>query len=378
MKYNWQQSDWPDFRYDISEFQDISFAFAEITGHVTGMVKSLPAPVQAEAMINLMVSEAIKTSEIEGEYLSRSDVMLSIRNNLGMDEVSTHITDQRAKGVADLMVDVRHSYKEPLTKDKLFDWHKMLLSGQHRQITIGAWRTQKEPMQIISGAIGKWKVHFEAPASENVPEEMCCFINWFNSTAPDGENAIKNPVLRSAIAHLYFESIHPFEDGNGRIGRAISEKVLSQNLGRPVLLSLSETIEKNRKAYYQALKTAQKSNEITDWVIYFSNTIHQAQILANEYIEFILNITKLFDQFEQQLNQRQLKVINRMLETGIDGFKGGMSTKKYVAITGTSTATAARDLLKLTKIGLFKQTGGGRSTRYEIDFGKNSDQTDKS
>ncbi|NOX08693.1 MAG: Fic family protein [Gammaproteobacteria bacterium] len=369
MKYNWQQDDWPDFHYDISRFQDVSFVFAEKTGYVSGLLKGLPDPMKTEAIINLMVSEAVKTSEIEGEYLNRSEVMSSIRHNLGLDEDKESVADQRAKGAADLMVDIHNGFKETLTKEKLFDWHKMLLSGQHRRIEIGAWRTHEEPMQVVSGPIGKWKVHFEAPASEKVPEEMERFINWFNSTALGDKNEIKNPVLRAAIAHLYFESIHPFEDGNGRIGRALSEKALSQNLGRPILLSLSETIEKNKKAYYNALKTAQRSNEITEWIIYFLSTIIEAQTRAEENIVFILKKTKFFDQFENQLNERQLKVIRRMLEKGIDGFEGGMSTKKYVAITGASKATAARDLQYLTEIGVFKQTGGGRSTRYEVYLG---------
>jgi len=368
MKYNWQQKDWPDFRYDILEIQDVLFAFAEKTGHVSGVLKSLPDAMQTEAIIDLMVSEAIKTSEIEGEYLSRSDVMSSIRHNLGLDTDNEYVADKRAKDAADLMVDVRNSYKAPLTEEKLFEWHKMLLSAGRRQIDIGMWRIHEEPMQVISGPIGKWKVHFEAPPSKNVPEEMKQFIHWFNDTTPNEKNEIKNPVLRSAIAHLYFESIHPFEDGNGRIGRAISEKALSQNLGRPTLLSLSETLEANKKAYYDTLKLAQKSNEITDWLIYFSNTVLKAQIRAEENIEFILKKTKFFDKFKDQLNERQLKVIHRMLEAGIEGFEGGMSTKKYVAITGTSKATATRDLQYLLEIRALKQTGGGRSTRYEIDF----------
>ena len=366
MIYNWQQPDWPSFRYDISGVQDVFFAFAEKTGHVSGVLKSLSDSTQMEAIIDLMVSEAMKTSEIEGEYLSRQDVISSIRHNLGLDTDKGHIADQRAKGAADLMVDVRNSYKEPLTEDKLFSWHTMLLSAQRRRMAVGAWRTHEEPMQIISSPIGKWKVHFEAPPSDKVPEEMKRFMDWFNATAPGEKGEIKNPVLRSTIAHLYFESIHPFEDGNGRVGRAISEKALSQSLGRPTLLSLSETIEENKKAYYEALKSAQRSNDITDWIIYFSNTALEAQTRAEEKIDFILKKTKFFDRFKKYLNERQLKVICRMFDAGPKGFEGGMSTKKYIAITGASKATATRDLQYLSEIGALKQTGSGRSTRYEI------------
>ena len=369
MTYNWQQPDWTDFKYDITAVQDVLFAFAEKTGQVSGILKTLPDNIQTDAIIDLMVSEAIKTSEIEGEYLNRSDVMSSIRHNLGLDPDAPPTADRRAKGAADLMVDVRNSFQDPLTEEKLFEWHKMLMSGQRRKLDIGMWRTHEEPMQVISGPIGKWKIHFEAPPSAQVPEEMARFIDWFNRTSPDGKDTIKNPVIRSAIAHLYFESIHPFEDGNGRIGRAISEKALSQGLGRPTLLSLSEAIEDKKKDYYEALKNAQKSNEITNWIIYFSNTALKSQIRAEENIEFILNKTKFFDRFKDQLNERHRKVIRRMLDAGVSGFEGGMSQKKYVAITKTSTATATRDLKYLAEIGVLKQVGGGRSTRYKIDFG---------
>jgi len=367
MKYNWQQADWPFFKYDTSEIQDVLFNFAEKTGHVSGILKSLPDSTQTEALLDLMVSETIKTSEIEGEYLSRSDVMSSIRHNLGLDITPTQVLDHRAKGAAALMVDVRESFKEILTEEKLFAWHQMLMFGR-RHMEIGAWRRHEEPMQIISGPVGKWKVHFEAPPSERVPSEMTNFIVWFNNTAPGAKIEIKNPVVRAAVAHLYFESIHPFEDGNGRIGRAISEKALSQGLGRPTLLSLSETIEANKKDYYEALKTAQRSNKITRWINYFANTALQAQARTEEKIDFILMKTKFFDRFKHQLNDRQLKVVLRILGEGPQEFEGGMSTKKYIVITKTSKATATRDLQYLSEIGALKQTGGGHSTKYDIHF----------
>ena len=353
------------FKYDVSQTQDILFTFAEKSGHVSGVLKSLPDSTRTEAIIGLMVSEAVKTSEIEGEYLSRSAVMSSIRHNLGLSTDKEQIADQYARGAADLMVDVRNTYSLPLSEKKLFEWHKMILSGP-RQVAVGAWRTHEDPMQIISGPVGKWKVHFEAPPSEKVPGEMVRFINWFNKTTPGEKEEIKNPILRSAIAHLYFESIHPFEDGNGRIGRAISEKALSQGLGRPVLLSLSEAIEADRKTYYKTLKSAQRSNEITAWIVYFSNTVLEAQSKAEESIDIILKKTKFFDQFKERLNKRQMKVIRRMLDEGHKGFEGDMSAKKYIAITRTSKATATRDLQYLSGIGALRQTGGGRSIRYHL------------
>ena len=213
--------------------------------------------------------------------------MSSIRNNLGLNKKPENVKDKKALGIGKLMVDVRNSYSETLTKDKLCSWHKMLM-GEHKNTLIGKWRTHKAPMQVVSGAHGKEKVHFEAPPSAKVPKEMKIFIKWFNDTAPGGKMEIKKAPARAAIAHLYFESIHPFEDGNGRIGRAIAEKALSQTLGRPVLLSLSRTIEANKKSYYQALENGQRNNTITDWMKYFTETILLAQKQAKQLIDFIL------------------------------------------------------------------------------------------
>lgn len=369
MKYNWQQPDWPNFKYNLKDkdIEDVLFTFAERAGRVGGLLEGLPEGTQTETMIDMMVAEAIKTSEIEGEYLSRQDVMSSIRNNLGLGQKTPQSHDKRAEGVAELMIDARNSFAEDLTKEKLFTWHCMVMKGSKR-IKAGEWRTHKEPMRVISGPIGKEKVHFEAPPSSQVPKEMKGFIRWFNETSPGGKNEIKKPVVRSAIAHLYFETIHPFEDGNGRIGRSLSEKALSQGIGRPVIMSLSKTIEANKKDYYDALKEGQQSNEITSWIAYFANVVLTAQIQAEEEINFTLRKAKFFDRFQSQLNARQLKVIKRMLEEGPKGFKGGMSPKKYIAITQTSKATATRDLQDLVGKRILIPYGAGRSTGYEINI----------
>jgi len=365
MTYNWQQKDWPQFKYELKDLEEVLFAIAEETGHISGILKAMSEVNQSEAIINMMVSEAIKTSEIEGEYISRRDVVSSIRNNLGLNISPEKIKDKRAKGVGELMVAVRNNYADPLTRETLFLWHKMLF-GQSSQMNTGVWRTHKDPMQVISGAMGKEKIHFEAPPSAQVSQEMKRFIIWFNDTAPGGRNEIKKAPVRSAIAHLYFESIHPFEDGNGRIGRAIAEKALSQTIGRPVLLSLSQTIETNKKAYYGSLEKAQKTNEITAWITYFVKLILAAQRQAQKQIEFTLSKAKYFDRFKDMLNDRQLKVINKMFGEGPKGFEGGITAAKYVSITKTSKATATRDLQGLCNLGGLTIIGGGRSTRYNL------------
>jgi len=367
MAYNWQQKDWPDFRYDLSGVDDALLNFAERTGRVRGLLKGLSEDAQTEAIIDLMVAEAVKTSAIEGEYLSRKDLMSSIRRNLGLGGEVKGGGDRRAEGAAALMVDVRNSFAVPLSEETFFEWHRMIMAGS-RGIQNGQWRTHAEPMQVVSGSVGKEKVHFEAPPSSRVPAEMKQFIAWFNETGRGGRKEIKKPVVRSAIAHLYFESIHPFEDGNGRIGRAISEKALSQGLGRPVFLSLSRTIEANRKQYYAALQAGQQSNEITPWVSWFVHTALEAQIQAEEQIDFTLKKTRLFDRFSDRLNERQLRILRRMSEKGLKGFEGGISAKKYMSITGASKATATRDLQDLAEQGVLIPSGGGRSTRYKVNL----------
>lgn len=367
MKYNWQLLDWPDFKYRLDDLEDKLYAFGQYTGHLQGALKAMQEDLQVETLTNTMVAEALKTSEIEGEYLSRKDVMSSIKNNLKLGSEIKQVRDKKAKGAAELMIDVRSSFKQKLSQKKLFEWHKILF--QYRpKIKIGNWRTGTEPMQVVSGRIGKEKIHFEAPPSVIVPQEMRTFVSWFNDSAPKGKKEIKQAPVRSAITHLYFESIHPFEDGNGRIGRAIAEKALYQSVGRPVLLSLSETIESQKTAYYKALQEAQTSNEITSWIIYFINVILTSMKRAESLIDFTIQKARFFDCFRDKLNKRQLKVVKRMLEEGPDGFEGGMSAKKYMSIAKTSKPTATRDLQSLAELNVFKVKGAGRSTRYFLNF----------
>ncbi len=364
-RYNWQRKDWPKFTFSLESSEDGLYGFAKKAGYISGIWKAIPENMQMEAVVDLMLVEAMKTSEIEGEYLSRKDVLSSIKANLGITNPKTKAKDRKASGIADLMTDVRNSFLETLTKEKLFEWHRMIF-GKSEDMDIGKWRSHKEPMQIVSGAAGKQKVHYEAPPSNRLAKEMDRFITWFNETAAGGKKEIRKGPVRAAIAHLYFETIHPFEDGNGRIGRALSEKALSQGIGRPVLLSLSRTIEAEKKDYYGALEKAQSSLEITGWINYFVNTVLSAQTQAEEQIEFTLRKVKFFDRFTSQLNKRQLIVIRRIFDEGIKGFEGGMNANKYMGLTKISKATATRDLQELVGKGIFKIVGGGRSSRYDL------------
>jgi Fic family protein len=367
MRYNWQQADWPEFRYDANRVGEALLEFAEHSGRVGGLLDGLPEGLEAEAILDLMIAEAIKSSAIEGEDLDQLEVMSSIRNHLGLNTPPLPVRNRKAEGAGELIVAVRSGYQEPLTEAVLFDWHKMLLKGE-REFPLGEWRAGTSPMQVISGAIHKLKVHFEAPPSSQVPSEMARFIRWFNETAPGGSSEIRHAPIRSAIAHIYFESIHPFEDGNGRIGRAISEKALSQGLRRPALLSLSRTIEASKNDYYNALQVAQASNEITSWLEYFIKVVLDAQLDAERRIEFVLKKSKYFQRFKDLISERQVKAINRMLAEGPEGFVGGINARKYLAITGVSKATATRDLQELATLGALIPIGAGRSTRYELNL----------
>ena len=365
MTYNWQLPDWPEFRYSLSGLEDSWLAFAKNSGRCGGLLEGLPNDLETETLLELMIAEAVKTSAIEGETLNPHDVMSSIRNHLGLNPKPQPVDGRLADGTGELMVAVRKGFREPLSDEMLFSWHRMLLGGSSR-LHVGAWRVSGDPMQVVSGRIDRPTVHFEAPPAARVPAEMARFIAWFNDSAPGQPGAIPQAPVRAALAHLFFESIHPFEDGNGRIGRALAEKALSQSLGSPVILSLSRSIEAQRNDYYEALKSAQRSNEVTAWIHWFTGVALQAQEDAETQIRFVLRKSRFYQNFTPKLNERQLKVIHRMFEAGPGGFIGGMNARKYSALTGVSKATATRDLQHLSQLGALAPTGGGRNTRYEL------------
>ena len=220
-------------------------------------------------------------------------------------------------------------------------------------------------MQVVSGAVGSPKIHFEAPPSSKVPSEMARFVEWFNRSAPSGREPLPG-LARAGVVHLYFESIHPFEDGNGRIGRALSEKSLRQSLGQPSLIALARTIMARRADYYAALERANKKNEITEWLAWFAGTTIEAQRRTLALIEFLIDKTRLFDRLNGQLNDRQQKTLLRMFREGPDGFRGGLSAGKYSSITGASPATTTRDLADLTEKGALIREGERRHARYKL------------
>jgi len=359
--YNWQHKNWANFTFDHLAVQEITAAFTSSWHAMGAVLQDLTPAGQQEEIIRFMISEAEKTAEIEGEYISRIDLMSSIKNKLGLNTQA--VKDKRASAMSNLLFAVKNSYNEKLTLSTIKEWHRLLFEDS-KHINAGKWRTGADPMQIVSGAMGREIVHYEAPPSYRIPAEMKQFVNWYNAFKVETSN---DALIKTAIAHLYFESIHPFEDGNGRIGRAIAEKCLAQSLGKPILLSLSTTIENNKKQYYDAFKTAQLTLEITDWIVYFAGVIAQAQEDAVSTVTFSLTKARFFDKFTPLLNERQLKAINKMFDAGTGGFKGGMTAKKYISITKTTKATATRDLQELVTHNILLRQGGGRSTHYVLN-----------
>ena len=364
--WNWQRADWPDFQYESSVLKVLEDDFLRRSGRLLGAYLHVTEEEKLTLAIDLLSDEALKTSEIEGELLNRESVQSSIRKQLGL------ATDRRSvkpaeASIAEMMVDLYRNFRQPLSLDMLFGWHSMIMNGRRDVECIGAYRKHIDPMQMVSGRIDTPTIHFEAPPSSRVPKEMKRFIDWFNKTAPEGK--VPLPALtRTGIAHLYFESIHPFEDGNGRIGRAIAEKVVAQSTGKPAMVALSQTIYTHRKRYYEMLEASNKSIRIDAWLDYFAKTILEAQENCQKLVEFIIHKAKFYDRFRDHLNERQQKVIARMFREGIAGFKGGLSAENYIAITGTSRATATRDLQDLVEKHAFTKTGIGKGTRYQLKF----------
>jgi len=366
MKWNWQQPNWPNFRYDTRALKALEDQFLQQTGVLIGTLTHINEEDKNTFTVDLLGDEAFKTSEIEGEFLNRDSLRSSIRRNLGLSSDGKKIP-QAEQGIADMMIDLLRNFNRPVSNTTLFAWHKMLMFDRRHVFVIGNYRTHQEAMQVVSGHYGKLKVHFEAPPSENVKQEMKRFIQWFKDSLPSGKNPL--PALtRSAIAHLYFVCIHPFEDGNGRIGRAIAQKSLFQSLNQPAFIALSHVIEKHKKEYYSALQDNNTRLEITDWIIYFAKTILEAQQYTQRLVLFLVEKARLYNRVKDQLNPRQEKVLARMFEEGLEGFEGGLSAKNYMKIAQTAPSTATRDLTELLNMGVFFRTGELKHTRYFINI----------
>ena len=374
MRWNWQLPDWPDFRCDAERIRASEEQFLKGSGVVIGALHHLDADERDGLTIELISQEVVDSSAIEGEILDRASVQSSLARHLGFAADQRRASAAEA-GAAELMADVYRSHAAPLDDRTLFAWHAMLMNGRRDIADVGRYRTHEDAMQIVSGALHAPRVHFEAPPSETIPMEMSHFIAWFNDSAPSSHASGSGQlpaITRAAISHLWFESIHPFEDGNGRIGRAIAEKALAQSLAAPTLTALAETIHRHRKAYYTALQLGSQSNDINAWLTWFADIVIEAQARTITRIRFLIDKTRLLDRLRGEINERQEKALLRIFREGPDGFAGGLSAGNYRTITEASLATATRDLSDLVEKGALIRTGERRYARYRLDIGNAS------
>ena len=383
MNYIWQHKQWPHFVYDSEKLSSLAYQYAKQTAKLSGNLLNTEFDDALTAQLDLMVDEAINTSLIEGENLNPESVRSSLQNYLNLTSTPVNVADAKAEGLAALIVDVRKNFHKPLRKEILFNWHQMVLVGfedsiLHSELTVGQWRKSPEPMQIVSGPIGYERIHYQAPDSKDLDQLMENFLDWFNNSLSNDTNHQPIPgVIRAGIAHLWFEVIHPFDDGNGRIGRAIIEYALAQDLGTPVVLSMSTHLAKNKKDYYQHLNQAsccdaddldnKSALDITPWLVWFIETLITAQNDAESKMEMIFLKTRFWQRHKNTvLSTRQTSALNKIFKAGKGGFPNGISAQKYSALAKCAKATATRDLGDLVTKGCLRVEGIGRGVRYFI------------
>ena len=362
--YIWERPDWPALTWREADIATPLAAVRHDQGRLLGRMDTLGFKLREEANLQTLTRDVIKTSEIEGEMLDAFTVRSSIARRLGVDIGALKPADRHVDGIVELMLDATGKFGEPLTEDRLFAWHAALFptgrSGMTK-IRVGAWRDDaKGSMQVVSGAYGRERVHYTAPAAERVAQEMEAFLAWFN------QPPTADPVLKAAQAHLWFVTIHPFDDGNGRIARAIADMALARSEGSSQrFYSMSAQIEAERKAYYDILERTQKGNmDVTGWMIWFLSCLHRAIDGAQGVLSSVTFKAKFWERAATvSLNDRQIKVLNRML----DGFEGKMTSSKWAKTGKCSQDSANRDMAALLEHGLLERgPGGGRSTHYVI------------
>lgn len=357
--WNWQHAEWPHFTYEVAIMHRAETLFAEGTGRLIGVSKHLGGGAQTALRVELLSGEAVDSSAIEGERLDRDSVQSSIQRQLGLATDARRPNASEA-GMARMMVDLFVAMESPLSHDMLFDWHSQVVNGRNDLADVGRYRRGDDPMQIVSGPLSAPKVHFEAPPAARIADDMAVLIDSFNAAPRDPG------VIRAGLFHLWFESIHPFEDGNGRIGRALIEKALGMPSGG--ILGMAPTLLRHRRDYYQALERASRTMDITDWLLWFAAKAIEAQRRTLSLIDFTLQKSRLLNAVRTQINFRQEKVLLRMLAEGPEGFRGGLSAANYQTIADTTSATATRDLADLVEMGALNRTGQRKSTRYYLPF----------
>jgi Fic family protein len=363
--YVYQQNDWPDFTWNNETLLVLLAKVRNLQGRMIGKMESLGFELRSEAVLETLTLDVLKSTEIEGEILNPEQVRSSIARRLGMDISGLVPSDRDVDGVVDMMLDATQYFEKPLSTERLFDWHASLFptgrSGMYR-IIVGNWRDDSTgPMQVVSGAMGKEKIHYQAPDAATIEKEMETFIDWFNN-----EDRL-DPVIKAGLAHFWFVTLHPFEDGNGRIARAITDMLLARSDGiSQRFYSMSAQIRLERKEYYSILEKSQKSSlDVTDWLEWFLNCLTNALNASSQILAKVLHKHNFWNKHATTvLNDRQVLLLNKLL----DGFIGKLTSSKWAKIAKCSADTALRDIQDLiNKQILRKEAAGGRSTNYELN-----------
>lgn len=365
--YIWQASDWPDWRFDLALLAQPLAEVSQIQGLLMGRLADVGMALRDQASLSVLTEDVLKTSEIEGKQLNVESVRSSIARRLGVDIGALAPVDRHVEGVVEMVLDATVNCHAPITQERLFGWHAALFptgrSGLAR-ITVGGWRKDAAgPMQVVSGPVGRERVHFEAPPAGRLGSEMERFLSWANG-------ATSEPALiKAGLAHLWFVTLHPFDDGNGRMARAVGDLFLARADGSPQrFYSLSAQIQRERKAYYDILERTQKTSlDVTEWLAWFLATLHRAVDQAQHTLDAVLVKTRFWRRWagpdSAPLNERQVKMLNLLL----DGFEGKLTSSKWAALAKCSPDTALRDITDLLTRGILRKSeAGGRSTSYEL------------
>ena len=363
--YIWQASDWPSWRFDLAALASPLAEVSRAQGLLMGRLADVGMALRDRASLSALTEDVIKTSEIEGERLSVESVRSSVAHRLGVDIGALAPVDRHVEGVVEMVLDATANCSAPVTRERLFGWHAALFptgySGLAR-IDLGGWRDDATgPMQVVSGPLGRQRVHFQAPPADRLEPEVDRFLAWANSATDEP------PLIKAGLAHLWFVTLHPFDDGNGRIARAVGDLFLARADGSPQrFYSLSAQIQRERKAYYDILERTQKQTlDVTEWLAWFLGALHRAVDEAQHTLDAVLTKTRFWQRWAAMpMNERQVKLVNRLL----DGFEGKLTSSKWATIAKCSPDTALRDITDLLTRGVLRRSdAGGRSTSYELN-----------
>ena len=369
----WQQPDWPSFTWNTERLAPLLRECVQAQGRLTGMVSSVGNSLSAQSELDALLQNIVTSSAIEGEQLNVGSVRSSLARRLGLEQLDGNHVSQRSEGLAQLMLDATQHFAEPLTLERLLGWHEWLFPDQDtdlptRSMRVGALRGD-DPMQVVSGRLDRPTVHFEAPPRQGLERQVDSFLDWFESSR---NQAGLDPLLRAGVAHFWFVTLHPFDDGNGRLTRAITDLALAQGEAQAIrFYAMSASILEDRSGYYRVLENSQKATlDITEWLEWFLQTLLRSLQQAMARIESVLGKARFWQAHRQSgLSAEQAKVLNRLLDGGERGFEDGISAAQYQAVAKVSKATATRHLTELLAKGcLNRLPGGGRSTRYQINY----------